>query len=68
MTDKKYNQNKYNKTFKEKNSEKLSKTNICPDCGGQYKYFHKSNHMKTKKHLLGLLKKQHPENDILKSL
>lgn len=60
--------NKYYEKFKEKNDEKIHQKKICEVCGGSYTYFNKSKHNKTKKHLLGVLKKENPENEILKKL
>ena len=40
----------YDKEYREKNKEKLSKEIMC-ECGGRYKQHHKSTHLKTKKHI-----------------
>ena len=54
---KKYDQNKYNKTFIEKNMEKIHTKHVCEVCCGSYTYFNKSKHLRSKKHL-DLLHKQ----------
>jgi hypothetical protein len=46
------NDKEYYKNFIEKHGDELKKTIICPICGGSYKYFNKTTHNKTKKHLL----------------
>lgn len=46
-----YDQKKYNKTFNEKHKEKLSQKLKCPVCGGEYSYYNKSKHNKSKKHI-----------------
>ena len=40
---------KNHKLYYQLNKEKLSKSNTC-ECGGLYKTYHKTTHMKTKKH------------------
>jgi hypothetical protein len=47
---KKYNQKEYNKTFMEKHAERLKNKTICSICKGQYSYYNKSKHNKTKRH------------------
>jgi hypothetical protein len=46
-----YNQKKYNKTFIEKNKDKIKEKNICDICCGSYTYYNKSKHMKSQKHI-----------------
>jgi len=49
---KKYDSSKYNKTFMEKNNEKIYKKQVCPICYGSYTYFNKSKHLKSKRHII----------------
>jgi adenylate kinase family enzyme len=59
---KQYHQNnkgkikQYNKQYHQKNKERLNEKLEC-ECGGRYTYQHKSQHHKTKKHLLYMGKK-----------
>jgi hypothetical protein len=48
----KYDYIKYNKTFIEKNKDKITVKHQCPICLGKYTYFNKSKHNKSSKHLL----------------
>lgn len=45
-----YEQRKYSSKFYEKNKATLQQCTVC-ECGGKYKAYNKSHHMKTKKHL-----------------
>jgi hypothetical protein len=45
-----YDQKKYSSKFYEKNKALLQECTVC-DCGGKYKAYNKSHHLKTKKHL-----------------
>lgn len=45
-----YNQSMYSKKYYEKNKEALTQCTNC-DCGGKYKRYNKSHHLRTKKHL-----------------
>lgn len=54
---KKYNQSRYNKTFMEKNKDRIKLKVVCDICCGTYTYYNKSKHMKSIKHL-NLLNKQ----------
>ena len=45
-----YDQKKYSLKFYEKNKTHLQECIVC-ECGGKYKNYNKSHHMKTKKHL-----------------
>lgn len=47
----KYNYKKYNKTFYEKNKDKISEKIICNVCMGSYTYFNKSIHNKSVRHI-----------------
>ena len=47
---KKYDQKKYNDTFKEKNKDKVKEKIECPICFGTYTYFNKSKHNLSKRH------------------
>jgi hypothetical protein len=38
------------KTFYEKHPEKLIEKITCPECGGLYKYYYKTQHYESKKH------------------
>lgn len=49
-TKKKYDQKQYNKTFMEKHKERLKQKVICSICKGEYSYYNKSKHYKTKRH------------------
>lgn len=51
MPIRKYDQNKYNRKFIEKNTEKIHTKHICEVCCGSYTYFNKSKHLKSKRHL-----------------
>ena len=46
----------YNSTFYEKNHERIHETVSCSLCKGEYTYYNKSRHMKTKKHQFEELK------------
>jgi hypothetical protein len=59
------NRKQYFKDYFDKNKEKLNEEFICNICGGKYKFIHKSNHIKTKKHQNTLLKN---ENEALKNI
>jgi hypothetical protein len=48
---KKYDNKKHFKKFIEINKDKLNDPTICNICLGNYKYFSKSKHIKTKKHI-----------------
>lgn len=50
-TKKKYDQSAYYKKFIEKNAERLNEIHICEVCCQKYKYYSKSRHLKTKRHL-----------------
>ena len=41
------------KKFYESHPEKKSMTCVCKECGGKYKYYNKSHHNSSKKHLFG---------------
>ena len=56
IEDKKLKQKQYLLKFWDNNSHLKSKVFICEDCGGEYKYFNKSKHCKTKYHTLVLKK------------
>ncbi len=58
----KYDQNKYNKNFFEKHKEKINEQHICDICLGVYKYYTKSKHIQTKRHLYFLDKKNNIAN------
>jgi hypothetical protein len=51
LTKKKYDQRQYNRTFMKKHHDMLSQKKTCIDCKGEYSYYNKSKHMKTKRHL-----------------
>lgn len=60
---KKYNQNLYNTTFKQKNAGKIKESINCPLCYGSYTYFNKSKHNKSYRHIKALnTKNNEPEN------
>jgi len=61
---KKYDQNKYNKTIIEKNSDKIYEKHVCDVCCGSYTYFNKSKHLRSKKHT-DLLQKMPPAPPIV---
>jgi hypothetical protein len=61
---KKYDQNKYNRVFIEKNLEKIHEKRVCDVCCGTYTYFNKSKHLKSKKHLDLLHKLANPPQPI----
>ena len=65
MSQKNKDRKQYFKDYFDKNKDKLNEENNCEDCGGKYKFVHKSNHIKTKKHQNSLLKK---ENETLKNI
>jgi hypothetical protein len=48
----------YNYTFMKKNTDEIHKQICCDICGGQYTYFNKSRHMKTRKHMFFILRDQ----------
>lgn len=46
------NKNKeYMNNFVKKNENKIKESSICEVCGGSYKYFNKSHHKRSAKHL-----------------
>ena len=51
VENRKIKQKKYNQTFMEKHKEKLRVKNQCFLCKGEYSYYNKSKHNKTKRHL-----------------
>lgn len=65
MSEKNKNRKQYFKDYFDKNKEKLNEEFVCDECGGKYKFVHKANHIKTKKHQNSLLKK---ENEVLKNI
>ncbi len=50
ITKRKYDQKKYNKNFMEKHKERLKQKTVCELCKGEYSYYNKSKHNKTKRH------------------
>ena len=58
MSEQNKNRKEYFKEYFDKNKEKLNEEFVCNICGGKYKFVHKSNHIKTKKHQNSLLKKE----------
>jgi len=48
------NQTKYNKNFAEKNKDKISQRKMCEVCYGNYTYYNKSRHNKTKRHITAM--------------
>jgi hypothetical protein len=61
---KKYDQNKYNKTFIEKNIDKIHEKHTCDVCCGSFTYFNKSKHLRSKKHV-DLMNKMPPAPPII---
>jgi len=49
--------NIYYQRFREKNTEKIKEKVECCICGGSYDYFNKSQHKKSNKHLMALMRK-----------
>jgi len=60
--EKKYDQNKYNSNFINKNKDKINISHICDICYGKYKYFTKSIHNKSKRHIMMLNKLNNQNN------
>lgn len=54
----KYDYIKYNRTFIEKNKDKITTKQQCPVCLGNYTYFNKSKHNNSSKHLIHLEKQK----------
>lgn len=65
---KKYDNKKYYQKFKEKHQNELKESITCDICGGSYKYFNKSIHIKTKKHLKKLENEGYEKAMLLKCL
>jgi len=61
-TKKKYDQNKYNLNFINKNKDKINESIICDVCYGKYKYFTKAIHIKSKRHII-MLDKVNKQNN-----